>query len=230
MRKQSNAARTILLAAGLVIGASSVAPSAHAGVLWAGLGSPIAYTYAGVGFYGASTLVYNPFYYYFTGYPYYGYARDFTYFYGYSPFYTAPWVWGFWDPPDQGNINTPIEYDEVFTGLDNSGNAIGLNGLQVDSSVVNGLSGANFQGDVFHTTFGQIESLANPTNFSNIELLLGQAITNNPNGAVDLVRYTNVPIAEIAAQAPEPAGFLYLIGAGLLLAGKRWKRRSAAPE
>jgi hypothetical protein len=214
------------------MGVSSLAPPAHAGVLWAGLGAPIVYGYGGVGLYGAPTLVYQPFPYYFFGQPYYGYARDYTYFFGFSPFYTAPWVWGFWDPPDFGNINTPIEYDEVFTGLDPSGHAIGLEGLQVDSSVVNGLlDGTVYTGEVFHTTFGQIESLANPTNFSNIELLLGQAITDHPNDSVDLVRYMNVPTSQIAAQAPEPTGLLYLIGGGLVLAGRRWRRRrSAAPE
>jgi hypothetical protein len=227
MRRISTTTRNLLLTAGLMIGATS---SAHAGVLWAGLGSPIVYNYTGVGFYGASTLVYNPFWYYFSGYPYYGYARDYTYFYGYSPFYTAPWVWGFWDPQDNGNITTPIEYDEVFTGLDNGGNAIGLQGLQVDSSVVNGLLGGTYTGEVFHTTFGQIESLANPTNFSNIELLLGQAITNHPDDPVDLVRYINVPTNEIAAQAPEPTSLLYLLGGGLLLASRCLKRRSAAPK
>jgi hypothetical protein len=222
--------RALLLTAILACTLSSVAPTAQAGVLWAGLGNPIAYNYFGVGVYGASTLVYSPYYYYFSGYPYYGYARDYTYFYGYSPFYAAPWVWGFWDPPASPTPSTTITYNEVFTGLDSGGEAIGLQGLQVQSSSVFGdLDNTEYAGTVTHTTFSQLSSLVDPTNLSNLDLLLGQAIRDHGNDSVDVVSYS-VPIDQVAQPAPEPASFCFLLGGGLLLAGRRWKRRKTAPK
>src|SRR5260221_10637894 len=94
----------LLVAALLVLISMAGAPAAQAGVLWAGLGYPINYYYNPFGIVAAPTLVYAPYYYYFSGYPWYGYARDITYFAGVSPFYTNPWVWGFWDPPPNPSV------------------------------------------------------------------------------------------------------------------------------
>jgi hypothetical protein len=218
-----------LLAATLM---SSVAPQAQAGVLWADLGYVSPFAYYGIGYYGTPSLVYDYTPYYFGGLPYYGYAVDYTDFYVSSPFYSVPWVWGFWDPPVQGSITNTIEYDEVITGPEVNGVVTGLSGIQVSGSSVTGnLNPTNptvYQGYVITTTLGQLESLANLTNLPNIDSLLGPSILADPDAVVDLIEYPDVPIDQISTAAPEPSSFDVVLGGGLLLAGWTWRKRLAA--
>lgn len=204
-------------------------PAAQAGTLWAGLGYPLGYYYNPYAIVALPSLVYAPYYYYFGGFPYYGYARDFTYFAGYSPFYVNPWVWGFWDdPPDHGNPNQTIRYDEVFAGQDQFGNPIGLNGLAVTADTITGnLSGMLYNGVVTQGTFSELPSMVDPTNVANLEQYFGSAITNDPNGTVYVASFTGVPISDIAQQAPEPATLIF-VGGALLAGGTILRRRRAA--
>ena len=170
-------------------------------------------------------MVYNPSWYYFYGVPYYGYARDYTYFYAPTPFFGAPWVWGFWDPPDLGNVHTPIKYQELFTGLDSSGHAIGMAGIGVTSStVISNLDGTLYPAQVVQTTFGGLPALIDPTSLSNLFQQVGWSIQNLPNDTVFLAT-TTVYIDDVAERAPEPAT-LSMLGLGLALIVTGRVRRS----
>ncbi len=216
-------------AALMMVIAIAGAPQAKAGVLWAGLGYPINYYYNPYAIVAEPTLVYAPYYYYFSGYPYYGYARDTTYFAGFSPYYTNPWVWGFWDaPPDQGNPNQTIRYDEVFAAQDASGNPTGLQGLSVTADTLAGnLTGNTYTATVTQGTFSQLASMVDPTNVSNLQQYFGSAMTNDPNGTVYVASFTGVPISDIAEKAPEPGTYLIAGSALLGLAAVLRRRRTA---
>jgi hypothetical protein len=225
------AARTLLLALLMVAGMSAVAPQAQAGVLWASFGYVSPISWYGPGYYIAPTLVYDYYPYFFGGFPYYGYAFAYTGFYVYSPYYTFPLVWGFWDPPDNGDINAPIEYDAVITGPEINGHATALSGIQATSSVVLGnVDGSLFQGHVIATTLGQLGSLVNSTNVGNLDSLLGASILADPSAPVDLIEYRNIPISQISTAAPEPSSFDVFLGGGLLLAGWAWRKRRPAGQ
>ena len=90
-------------------------------------------------------------------------------------------------------------------------------------TITGNLSGIVYNGVITQGTFSQLPSMVDPTNVANLEQYFGSAITNDPNGSVFVASFFGVPISDIAAQAPEPATFLFVGGA--LLAGSAILRR-----
>lgn len=208
----------------LLLASWTTTPAAHAGVLWGGLGYPIAYAYTPFAYYAAPTVVYQPYAYYFGGFGYYGYARDYSYFYNYSPFWVYPWVWGFWDPPSSPQLTDTIQYAEIFTGLDSASNVIPLDGISVtNSTVFSNVDNHAIPGTIIDGSAADILAAIDPSIHDRVADLLSPYISD-PNAHFSAALY-DVEIRDVASAAPEPGTVAMLAGGGLLVLLGRWRKR-----